>query len=85
MSSAVADVLRLWRRGERVLDALAPFDPDHEIVRNMVARLNATYQDLTDRGPATEGRVARSRAVIEEAEALLVRVQGEEARRNERV
>jgi hypothetical protein len=74
MSTAVKEVLGLWRQAERLLEALAPVHPDHETVRLMVARLNQTYQNLTDRGPNAEAHLADSRAVTEQARALLLRV-----------
>ena len=74
MSTAVEEVLSLWRRAERLLEALGPLDPDRERVRVMVEQLNQTYQNLTDRGSAAQGRVAEGIAVMKEAEALLVRM-----------
>jgi hypothetical protein len=74
MSTAVNDVLSLWREAERVLESLPLPHPDHASVQLMVHRLNETYQLLTDRRRDAENGVAEGEALIQQARTLLASV-----------
>jgi hypothetical protein len=71
MSTALTDVLRVWREAERVLDTLPPQHPDREALGAMVGRLNRAYQELSDPKRAEVAGRPTSDAVIQQASALL--------------
>lgn len=77
MSTAVNEVLSLWREAERILESLPTPHPDHESVQLMVQRLTESYQLLTDRRPDAGSRVAAGEALIEQARTLLASVDAE--------
>jgi hypothetical protein len=71
MSTALTDVLRVWREAERVLDTLPPQHPDREALRAIVGRLNRAYQELSDPKRAEVADRPASDGVIQQASALL--------------
>jgi hypothetical protein len=70
VQNLIVDTLKVWREAERVLQALPPIDPNHEIVRRLVIDLRAMYADLSEKA-ATADVVAAARARLEEAKEHL--------------
>jgi len=68
------DVLDTWGDARELLDRLPPLSPDHETVRLAVARLQGTYQILTDRFGRSSDAVIGSEAVLRDAEALIAKI-----------
>jgi hypothetical protein len=66
-------VLAEWRAAERLLEALSPDDPDHDVMQQIVARLRRDYARLAELQPGAP-ELGKLRGHIEEAHATIVSV-----------
>ncbi len=76
MQTLIRDTLDVWREAERTLERMPPSSPDHETVALVALRLRETYQRLTDSSDVSDEIVERSRAMVDEAHALLRGIHG---------
>ncbi len=76
MQTLIRDTLDVWREAERTLERMPPSSPDHETVALVALELREAYQRLTDSSDASHEIVERSRAMVDEAHALLRRIHG---------
>ncbi len=74
---AVAEILRLWREGERLLESIEPTATEHQLIHFEIVQLRDLYRLLTEAPQAPSAGLFASEAAIERAAATFERARAQ--------